>query len=51
VTGPDGNDWLTYHSADPGATHLDRKLSIAPINWAVTGPDATVSWRVPEVSQ
>ena len=51
VTGPDGGDWLTYHSADPGTTFLDRKLSIAPITWTAIGPEATVSWRVPEVSQ
>ncbi len=50
VTGPDGAQWLTYHSADPAVTYLSRKLSIAPITWTASGPTTTLSWRVPEVS-
>ena len=38
TVGPDGRDWLVYHSADPAEPRLSRKLCVAPIDWTPRGP-------------
>ena len=51
VTGPDGADWLVYHSKEPTIPGLDRRVCIAPITWTSSGPTTFTSYRVPELSQ
>ena len=51
VIGPDGGAWLTYHSADPTASYLSRKLCLAPITWTPSGPQTALTWKVPENTQ
>ena len=45
TVGPDGRDWLVYHSADPAEPGLSRKLCVAPISWTSHQPRCVLAIR------